>query len=157
MTWIDQIQPASFRGIPFFVDKNQTKGGRRVAKHQYPLRDQPYPEDLGDKGLGFTLDAYTIGDNALAARDALIVALRSKGPGTLIHPTFGTQRVQLEDWTVTEDLINEMRRCRFALTFTEAGDIAVPTVTADTTNQANTAATTATTANQNAFCDGFLA
>jgi len=157
MAWLDTIHDASFRGVPFSVDKTPTRGGRRVANHQYPKRDKPYAEDLGRKQRSYTLDAYTIGDDALAARDRLIAALEAKGPGTLVHPTFGSLRVQVEDWTVAEDLVNARRICRFTLTFAEAGDIATPTVTADTSAQAGTAATTATTANQAAFAGSFAA
>jgi len=157
MAWIDDIEDASFRGVGFFVEKNQTKGGRRVANHQYPRRDKPYAEDMGRKQRGYTLDAYTIGDTAMGDRDTLIAALEQAGPGTLIHPTFGTLRVQTECWTVAEDLVNAMRICRFSLSFVEAGDIAAPTVTADTSAQAGTAADTATTGNQAVFAGEFIA
>jgi prophage DNA circulation protein len=157
MAWLDDIADASFRGVPFFVDREKTRGGRRVANHQYPLRDQPYAEDLGHRQRTYTLDAYTLGDTAIRDRDTLITALETKGPGTLIHPTFGTMRLQVEDWSVSEDLIKEMRICRFDLTFVEPGDIAVPTVTADTSAQAGMAADTVTTTNQKTFVGSFMA
>jgi len=157
MAWIDDIEDASFRGVPFFVDKDSAKGGRRVANHQYPKRDKPYAEDLGRKQRGYTLDAYTIGDDAMDDRDALITAMETAGAGTLVHPTFGSIQVQPEDWTVSEDLVGAMRRCSFVLVFVEAGDIAAPTVTADTSGQAGTAADGATTANQTAFAGSFAA
>ncbi len=155
MAWLDHIRDASFRGVPFFVDKDQAKGGRRVANHQYARRDRPYAEDLGRKQRGYTLDAYTIGAGALAARDKLIQALEAKGPGTLVHPTLGSLRVQVEDWTVAEDLVAARNICRFTLVFVEAGDIAAPTVTADTSAQAGTAADAATAVNQGAFANVF--
>jgi len=157
MAWLDELLDASFRAVPFAVEKNTTKGGRRVANHQYPKRDKPYAEDLGRKQRGYTFDAYTLGANALGARDALITALEAAGAGTLIHPTFGTLRVQCEDWAVTEDLIKERGICRFSLTFVEAGDTPSPTVTADTSAQAGTAANTATSTNQAAFAGSFVA
>jgi prophage DNA circulation protein len=157
MAWLDEIEDASFRGVPFSVNKNRAKGGRRGPDHQYPERDKPYAEDLGRKQRGYNLDAYTLGDDAFTARDALITALETKGPGTLIHPTMGSMQVQIRDWSVSEDLVNERLICRFSLVFVEAGDIAVPTVTADTSAQASTAADTATTSNQTAFEGSFAA
>jgi prophage DNA circulation protein len=157
MAWLDDIQDASFRGVPFSVDKDQTKGGRHVAHHTYVKRNKGYPEDMGRKDRGYHFDAYTLGDDAFAARDALIAALEDDGPGTLIHPTMGTMQVQVEDWTVAEDLVKEMRICRFSLAFVEAGDVAVPTVSADTSAQAGTASDTATASNQSAFEGSFAA
>ena len=157
MAWIDDIEDASFRGVPFFVDKPTAKGGRRVANHQYAKRDKPYAEDMGRKQRRYTLDAYTLGDGAMDDRDALIEAMETAGAGTLVHPTFGSVQVQPEDWTVAEDLIGAMRRCSFVLAFVEAGDIAAPTVTADTSAQAGTAADGATNANQDSFAGSFTA
>ncbi len=157
MAWLDDIQDASFRGVPFYVEKDSAKGGRRVANHQYPKRDKPYAEDLGRKQESYTLEAFTLGDTAIADRNRLLAALRAGGPGTLVHPTLGSLRVQVGDWALSEDLVGEMRRCRVTLTFFEAGDIATPTVTTDTSAQAGAAAGAATTGNQAVFAGSFMA
>ena len=40
----------SFAGVPFLIEENQTlEGGRRLVKHEYPLRDDGLTEDLGKK------------------------------------------------------------------------------------------------------------
>lgn len=157
MAWLDDIQDASFRGVPFGVEKPQTKGGRRVAPHDYPKRDTPDPEDMGRKGRSYILDAYTLGDAAIADRDRLITALDADGPGTLIHPTFGTLWVQVDDWTVNEDLVTARNICRFQITFLEAAAKPVPRVTKDTSARAGAAADTATGANQTQFAGTFTA
>ncbi len=155
MAWLDELFDASFRGAPFLVRTARTRGGQRLANHQYPLRDRPYSEDLGRRQRSYTVEAFTLGDTAFLDRDALVAALESGGAGTLIHPTFGVLSVTVDDWTVAEDLTGEMGICRFTIQFMESGDIAVPTVSADTSAQAGTAADTATSANESAFGEGF--
>ncbi|TNY06237.1 DNA circularization protein, partial [Escherichia coli] len=46
---IDDLRPASFRGVGFFVASDQGEYGRRGPVHEYPNRDNPYFEDLGEK------------------------------------------------------------------------------------------------------------
>ncbi|WP_431355959.1 DNA circularization N-terminal domain-containing protein, partial [Algimonas porphyrae] len=49
MSWRDQLEKASFRGVPFHVSRSGGEVGRRVQLTEYPLRDRPYAEDLGRK------------------------------------------------------------------------------------------------------------
>jgi prophage DNA circulation protein len=44
-TFRAQLQPASYRGIPFGVFGGQARFGRRNALHEYPFRDVPWVED----------------------------------------------------------------------------------------------------------------
>ncbi|WP_374707575.1 DNA circularization N-terminal domain-containing protein, partial [uncultured Deefgea sp.] len=39
MAWREQLQPASFRGVPFYVYTSSGEVGRRNVVHEYPLRD----------------------------------------------------------------------------------------------------------------------
>ena len=43
----EQLQKASFRGVPFEVTSASLTAGRRTVVHEYPQRDKPYVEDLG--------------------------------------------------------------------------------------------------------------
>src|SRR5262249_1964556 len=53
------IQPAWFRGVPFFVDEAGTEGGRRWQHFESPARALPFSEDLGRSIRRFALRAYT--------------------------------------------------------------------------------------------------
>jgi prophage DNA circulation protein len=45
--WAANLQPASWRGVPFAVEVDTYRGGRRIALHEYPYRDDPWLEDTG--------------------------------------------------------------------------------------------------------------
>ena len=47
MAWRDNLVPGSFRGVRFLVDAHDFTGGRRLARHEMPLRDKPVVQDLG--------------------------------------------------------------------------------------------------------------
>lgn len=98
MSWRDRLQPASFRGVPFWVNAAQGSGGRHVAVHEFPLRETHVVEDMGKKAGTPSLTAFVIGANYDAARDALVAALDKPGAGTLVHPYLGTQSIQISDW-----------------------------------------------------------
>jgi prophage DNA circulation protein len=103
MTWRAKQAPAKFRGVPFFVDGGERTGGRQAVVHEFPFSESaPYTEDLGMKGRGFTVDGYVIGAEYEAARDALLKALETPGPGELVHPYFGTRRVAVVTFRVSQ-------------------------------------------------------
>ena len=66
MSWRDRLLPASFRGARFFVATDTRQGGRRLAVHEYPLRDIPYAEDLGRKARTYAIEAVLVGPNTIA-------------------------------------------------------------------------------------------
>lgn len=101
--WRDRVsQPAKFRGVEFRVDTSELEGGRKVISHEYPLRDEPFVEDLGRRGRIFRVHAYVVGPDYLTKRDALLEALEEGGPGTLEHPYYGTRTVAVGDYHVRE-------------------------------------------------------
>jgi len=104
MAWRDQLGRvefpdgrkligASFRGVPFFVDQAERSGGRRTVVHEYPLRNEPFVEDMGRRARAFTVDGYVLGADYVTRRDALISALEDDGPGELAHPYYGSLTV----------------------------------------------------------------
>jgi prophage DNA circulation protein len=102
MSWRDQMGPATFRGVPFFVDTAERSGGRRTVKHEYPNRDDPFIEDMGRRAGSYPVEGYVLGADYLAARNALIAALETEGPGELVHPYYGTLRVICSTFRVRE-------------------------------------------------------
>jgi prophage DNA circulation protein len=139
MTWREQLRPASFRGVPFFVDGHEADLGRRVQVHEYPLRDKPYGEDLGRKVRGLSVDAYVIGAEYMAARDRLIAAVEQAGPGKLVHPYLGELNVTVTGCKLRESTA-EGGMARFGLTLVEAGEATFPATLPDTRAVVRTAA-----------------
>lgn len=131
MSWKSRLRPASFRGAPFFVASVGGSGGRRLAFHEYPGRDEPYVEDLGRKGARYRVTAYVLGANYEQSRDALLRACNEAGAGTLVHPTWGDIIVACESVDF-EETKEEGGICRFSLSFLEAGRNAYPQEQPDT-------------------------
>lgn len=95
MTWRDRLQPASFRGVPFFVEGVDTTLGRRTVVHKRPGVPTPTVQDLGQDETRFDVNAYVIGPDYDFARDRLVEALLEGGPGQLVHPYRGTSDVEV--------------------------------------------------------------
>ncbi|MCQ8240516.1 DNA circularization N-terminal domain-containing protein [Rhizosaccharibacter radicis] len=86
---LDQYRQGSFRGVPFAVIGSGGTAGRKIALHDYPFRDDPWPEDLGRRGRGFRVRGFLCGQLFRTQFDLLLLAVERKGPGLLIHPTRG--------------------------------------------------------------------
>ncbi len=130
MTWRDRLRTASFRGVEFFVDEVEGEHGRKLARHDYVLRDIPWHEDLGRKARGFRVDGYVLGEEYDEQLERLVRACEQPGPGTLVHPRLGEMLVVCE--TVrTRESRREGRIAIFSATFLEAGELQFPTVGKD--------------------------
>lgn len=156
MSWEDQLRPASFRGVGFLVDSHSTKVGRRRARHVYPRRDLPFFEDLGGRPQPYSIDAYVLGDEYMAARDALLRACREEGPGTLIHPYLGQATVICSSCRERER-VSEGRMARFSLTFEQAGAQRFPDARPDTRGRVRGASDAAILAAEQDFAGAFKA
>ena len=130
--WRKALQPASFRGVGFHVKKSDAQVGRRVVVHEYPQRDNAWPEDMGLKDNAFTIEAVVIGPDYIKARDALIEVLRQPGAGTLIHPYYGKRTVTLASPARISESSDHGGSARFSLDFIEAGENAEPSAREDT-------------------------
>ncbi len=129
MSWQARYQPGSFRGAAFRSEAHEKGGGRRLAVFEFPGRDEPLVEDLGRKQRQFNLDCHVIGEDYVAARNALEDALEGEGPGLLVHPWRGRMMAVVLDYTSSEDQAGGI--CAFRITFGEAGQpvsapVAVP-------------------------------
>lgn len=116
MSWIDELRRvtlpdgrkligASFRGVPFFVESVERSGGRRAVVHEFPFRDDPFVEDLGRGARGYRVDGYTLGDDYLAQRDALLDAVEADGVGELVLPYYATVRAICVKYGVRESRV----------------------------------------------------
>lgn len=154
MGWRDTLQAGSFRGAPFEVDSHDHQFGRRQETHEYPLRDQPWSEDLGRQARRWTIECLVLGENYVAQRDALIEATEAEGPGTLVHPYLGVRRVVCVNGRVYETTA-EGGCARFSLEFVEAGEPIAPAVTVETRGEALEAADQADIAAAASFAQVF--
>lgn len=153
--WKTGLQQASFRGVPFAVSDADMGFGRRNFVHEYPLRDVDYGEDLGRKAREYSFNAFVIGDNYFAARDALIDAIENdKTPGVLVHPTLGIKTVIPQQCRVmfknTEGGIEY-----FSLSFIEAGANKYPTAVSNTVVASTQTAAASTSVAQDTFSSHF--
>lgn len=130
MTWRDQLQPASFRGVPFGVISGSLTAGRRLARHEYPQRDLPYVEDMGRRAREYKVEAFIIGPDYMSGRDELLAAIEEEGPGQLVHRYYGTQIVSVAECELTEST-DFGGMAKFTLQFVEAGEQAEPSVGID--------------------------
>lgn len=132
MSWRERLLPASFRGVPFGVEGSDDRFGRRGQTHEFPARDVPYHEDLGRAARQSSLTAFLIGDDYLEQRDRLLSAIEEGGPGTLVHPWFGSLQVCIDGSCSVSHRWDEGGYCAISLAFVEAGEQRYPTRGRDT-------------------------
>lgn len=154
MSYRDQLRPASFRGVPFFVEAAGGTFGRRTVTHEYPQRDKPFSEDLGRAARKITITAFVIEPDYMTKRDRLLEALEQSGPGTLVHPFLGTMSVTAEPANLNENK-QDGGVARFTLSFTESGDITFPTTERSTNESVNLRANAANLSLQQDFTNQF--
>lgn len=87
--WLRTLWSASYKGLPFYVEKDSEEGGRRIVVHEFPNRDDPFLEDLGEAPRFFEVTAYVAGGSADGQATGLIAALATIDPGTLVLNTHG--------------------------------------------------------------------
>lgn len=132
MSYKDELQPASFRGVRFGIRDVDTTIGRRNVLHEYPMRDAPYSEDLGKKAREFNVNAFVMNPNDYNASKQLKSALEDYAtPGTFIHPSLGAFTVVPRQ--CTHRYSNQEGGIEyFNVVFVETADNNFPEVTVDT-------------------------
>jgi prophage DNA circulation protein len=134
MAWRDRVGNSicKFRGIEIHLESTSTEPGRRVQVHEYPLRDQPYAEDLGRNKREHQITGYLLGDDYDVVRDQLIEAFEKPGAGEFFHPYYGTYQAIITASRISEST-SEGGICRVTFTALRADDKPlVPAVTTDT-------------------------
>lgn len=126
----DKLRPASFRGVPFEVDGSDMDTGRRVQLHEYPQRDKPFAQDLGRSARAVKFDAFVVGADYVDKANALLGAMEEYGQGTLVHPWFGSLKVNVTGCSVAFN--RELGLAKFSLNFVESGELEFPS-SADST------------------------
>lgn len=133
----------SFRGVAFRTVAAEIRVGRRNVVNEYPQRDLPYVDDLGRKARRFVVEAYVIGDNYRAERDALIEAFEGKGSGELSHPRYGLRKVSVEGDVSLKETPDNGGMARISVTFVEDTSNTFPKAVENTVAQIENAANAA--------------
>ena len=132
--WRRKLRQASFKSAAFHVETQGRVSGRRTVLHQYPKREIPWAEDMGLEARRYQITGYVIqrwGSLPIGnmppdydvARDNLIAALESIGPGTLVDPynnRIGPMVFQCERYSMTESR-ERGGYAQFEMQFCEAG------------------------------------
>lgn len=139
--WRDVLTGSgSFRGVPFYITGRQNqRGGRRIVKREFPLRENGGADDLGKSLREFSFRVVLLGNDYLSSRDALITALDTPGAGELVHPNYGTISVQVATWECTENT-RDGGSADFDITVYPPLDTTAPVATADASAATTTAA-----------------
>jgi prophage DNA circulation protein len=87
--WLKTLWAASYKGVPFFVEKDDEDGSRRIVEHEFPMRDDPYLEDLGEGVRHYQVTAYVSSDRADAEASSVMQICATRGAGILVLPTHG--------------------------------------------------------------------
>ncbi len=154
MSWLDELRPASFRGVPFEVVDANRGLGRKVARHDFPLRDFATGEDMGLNPGEFRVQAIVIGNDYMTARDALEVALNKPGTGPLILPWTGQRTVRLMSASAVESA-REGGMVTYDLVFMPEDNAPPPVQTPDTSADVASAGSNAQTQANTAFTNIF--
>lgn len=101
MSVIDDLEAASFRGVPFLVPREREITGKKIVVHDYPGSNERFVEELGTLPPTFQLNIIVHGSDAINQRKRLITELHRPGLGTLVHPVYGSVQVQAGEVTVT--------------------------------------------------------
>lgn len=151
-----KLRPASFRGVPFHVESTELGAGRRTQLHEYPQRDKPYVEDLGRAARDLAFYGFVVGDDYTEKANELLGALEEAGPGSLVHPWFGTLQVCLKE-PARISFDTALGLARFSMSFVEAGELEFPAVQTSTQAATRNAARALETAAVASFADRFSA
>lgn len=140
MSLEEQLQPASFKGVSFYVTAATVTGGRKDIKHSFPNSNRQTIEDLGLAPRVFNITAVISGDDTYVQdRDRLIAALEEGGPGILIHPFYGQlNNYVARTYTLAEDLTT-LGEARFTIVFEISDSTGLPVQSQNTLSIIDTA------------------
>lgn len=116
MSWLNNLQDASFRGIAFDIVKTDDTSDRALVEHAYPYVDGSDIEDMGGGARHISVEAVFYGADyearlqgflaALDGADQTLSAIDAKRGGWLCHPVFGMMFVQVAKKSIHHDAEN---------------------------------------------------
>lgn len=131
MSWRDELRPASYKGVAFHVLQTSKTAARRLVTNQFPFKDVPSHQDLGDGLYTHKITGIILGEGYFTARDNLEKALNSQGVGQLVHPFKGNLNVVCKSYEVSENFKNG-GMATFTMTFEESDENNKPQASTNT-------------------------
>ncbi|MGN0896363.1 MAG: DNA circularization protein [Succinivibrio sp.] len=117
-----KLRKASYNGVSFDVTQGSLTFGRRTVVHEYPMRDNPYTEDLGRSARQFSITGFVVGSDYVSKAKKLIATCEkptsTEVPGKLVHPWLGTLNVVMTETPTVQWDLNK-RLATFTLNFVE--------------------------------------
>jgi len=129
--WLDRfLRPASIGGRGFYVETAEEGPGRRWVTHEFPGRDDPWHEDLGQRTHAFTIEGFLIGDDVAYQAGRFRELAKSPKALLFIHPWLGEQNVVIQDLRI-RFAIREGRIARLSFKLEKAGPRPAPLINLD--------------------------
>lgn len=134
MALLDELYPASFKGVPFLCPGGDRSGGRKTVIHEFPNSDKRFVEDLGLNNPTFTIAAVIKGENYTQKKKDLIFILDQAGLGQLVHPFYGSINCVALSYSLSE-LTTELGQANFSITFAKSDLNTSPNAITDSISQ----------------------
>ena len=96
--WTSTLWAASYMGVPFYFERDESEGGRSLEVHQFFDADNPEVQDLGRRPRFFSGTAYVTGNDADTQAVSLEQIFETKGPGQLVIPIMGPVSVHCSEF-----------------------------------------------------------
>lgn len=126
MSLLDELHPATYKGVKFLMKISSVTGGRKSVRHEFPNSDKQTIEDLGLSPRVFNVTAIVSGDNYIQERDRFLSVLEDGQPGILTHPWFGQlNNYFARTYTLLENLTS-LGEARFTVAFEISNTEGVP-------------------------------
>lgn len=126
MSFTENFQAASFRGVPFLVNTETAERGKKIVLHEYPNSDVRFAEELGKISPIFRIEAIIHGDDLINQRLRLENALEAPGQEKLIHPVYGEIDVMVLDFSSTTNQ-TAFGEVKFSISFAQSRSNVSPT------------------------------
>lgn len=131
MSFIDSLNPASFRNVSFLVPSESVRRGIKTVMHEYPNSNERYVEELGELPPTFSLQAIVHGSDSINQRLRLESALLQGGLGLLVHPIYGRLNVKVLNFSVSSNQ-TEVGQFIFEIDFSQSRENITPEPSAPT-------------------------
>lgn len=107
MSLVEQLLPASYKGVQFLVATSSITGGQKTVKHVFPNSKTQVIEDLGKAQRVYSMQIFVRYDDEeqyLQNRDRLLQTLEQGGTGKLVHPLYGdVDNVKVTTFSIAEN------------------------------------------------------
>ena len=118
-----RIKKAKYNGVSFYIEDDETCGGRRIVTHEFPFSETSATEDLGKRAKQWQIQGFVGGALYKQEAEKLQDALEQPCVGVLDHPYIGkNKKVRCPSYRRCETN-REWGVVWFSMTFSEAGEL----------------------------------